>query len=372
MASIRARTRKDGTTSFNVLWREPGQRNISSRTFDLESDARMLKDFLDANGNTFALAARAAADLRSQAPTVQQVVAEHIDLISGVESGTKKKYRQLQARHIDPVLGTVPVDRLDRRRVLAWFDALDLSAKSKRNVQGLLSAALTRAVGARLVAENVAKGIRPPKTALKTRQPLFLTRGQVDLMQAAIADHHALLVAFLAGTGLRYSEAAALRPSSVVERGGRLTVQVRSAWKEGESGFYLGGPKTTKGTRDVTLPRGLEDQVRERAARTDAGHFLFGRFDGSPLQGPYFHKEVWQPMLTRANAPTAAAEYGTALGCRPGPHDLRHTHASWLIAAGVPLPVIQQRLGHESIQTTVNVYGHLAADADVAAADALD
>jgi integrase len=41
----------------------------------------------------------------------------------------------------------------------------------------------------------------------------------------------------------------------------------------------------------------------------------------------------------------------------PRVHDLRHTCASWMIAAGVPLPIIQQHLGHESIQTTIGVYG---------------
>ena len=50
-------------------------------------------------------------------------------------------------------------------------------------------------------------------------------------------------------------------------------------------------------------------------------------------------------------------------------HDLRHSHASWLIAAGVPLPIIQYRLGHESIKTTSDRYGHMLPGAgDVAAA----
>lgn len=50
------------------------------------------------------------------------------------------------------------------------------------------------------------------------------------------------------------------------------------------------------------------------------------------------------------------------LDMTPAPriHDLRHTFASWAIQAGVPLPVIQRQLGHESIQTTVDTYGHLA------------
>jgi integrase len=55
----------------------------------------------------------------------------------------------------------------------------------------------------------------------------------------------------------------------------------------------------------------------------------------------------------------------------PNPHDLRHTHASWLIADGVPLPWVQARLGHENIQTTVSVYGHLQPDAHLQMADAI-
>ena len=53
-------------------------------------------------------------------------------------------------------------------------------------------------------------------------------------------------------------------------------------------------------------------------------------------------------------------------------HDLRHTYAAWLISAGVPLPEIQRRLGHESIQTTVDVYGGLLEQAGDLADDAID
>ena len=53
-------------------------------------------------------------------------------------------------------------------------------------------------------------------------------------------------------------------------------------------------------------------------------------------------------------------------------HDLRHTHATMLLAAGVPVHVVQARLGHESIQTTVDIYGHVLAPSDVEASAALD
>ncbi|MFD6195709.1 tyrosine-type recombinase/integrase [Mycobacteriaceae bacterium NPDC060252] len=62
---------------------------------------------------------------------------------------------------------------------------------------------------------------------------------------------------------------------------------------------------------------------------------------------------------------------GCGFDPRPRIHDLRHTCASWLIQAGVPLPVIQQHLGHESIQTTVDVYGHLDLRSARAAAEAM-
>jgi integrase len=54
---------------------------------------------------------------------------------------------------------------------------------------------------------------------------------------------------------------------------------------------------------------------------------------------------------------------------KPRVHDLRHTNASWLIQAGVPLTVVQRHLGHESIQTTSDRYGHLDRKASRVVAD---
>jgi integrase len=53
-------------------------------------------------------------------------------------------------------------------------------------------------------------------------------------------------------------------------------------------------------------------------------------------------------------------------------HDLRHTHVAWLVAGGAPLPHIQARLGHESITTTIDTYGHLLPIGDELIADIID
>jgi integrase len=72
---------------------------------------------------------------------------------------------------------------------------------------------------------------------------------------------------------------------------------------------------------------------------------------GGRLDQVNWHGSRWQRAIKAAQL--------KGLTKTPRFHDLRHTHAAWLISAGVPLPVIQKRLGHKSIQITVDVYGGL-------------
>ncbi|WP_270256126.1 hypothetical protein [Kocuria marina] len=78
MASIRERTRKDGMTSWAVLWRDADTGKQTSRTLATQADAQSLVDFLNANGQSFPLAAQAASKLRSLARSVAAVVSDHI------------------------------------------------------------------------------------------------------------------------------------------------------------------------------------------------------------------------------------------------------------------------------------------------------
>jgi integrase len=87
-----------------------------------------------------------------------------------------------------------------------------------------------------------------------------------------------------------------------------------------------------------------------------AEEFIFRNGDGGPLRQPSFHEDRWRRAVTLAQS--------HGLAKRPRFHDLRHTHVAWLVAANTPLPKIQQRLGHESIQTTIDVYGGLLRDTD--------
>jgi integrase len=82
---------------------------------------------------------------------------------------------------------------------------------------------------------------------------------------------------------------------------------------------------------------------------------------GGPLRHRTFYRDIW---LKKCLPDSGIREPYPRL------HDLRHTHVAWLIALGTPLPVIQARLGHEKITTTIDTYGHLLPELQKAAADA--
>lgn len=93
---------------------------------------------------------------------------------------------------------------------------------------------------------------------------------------------------------------------------------------------------------------------------------------GNAVSHAHFRERVWLRAVEKAMDSELCTSLGMQVLSRaPTIHDLRHTHASWLIARGVPLPYVQARLGHESITTTVNVYGHLVADAHEQMASAI-
>lgn len=94
-----------------------------------------------------------------------------------------------------------------------------------------------------------------------------------------------------------------------------------------------------------------------------ADDFLFVTRNGFPLHNADFHTHVWRKLMKMVEAEGIP---------RFRFHDLRHTHVAWLVAGGAPLPHIQARLGHESITTTIDTYGHLLSVGDELISDIVD
>lgn len=382
MASIRTRELSRGGASHTITWRDP-ETGHKTRTFsdkdygpgEALNKALELKAFLDANGNTYKLAAKAKVRKDSTAPTVSEVVVRHIDLLRKPQPGTIAKYRNMAAAHIDSSdLGRTPVDKVNKAAVIDWLDELTvrqganqtpgapLSRKTKQNIHALLSAAFVTAMDAETMTRNPAKGVAEADLN-EAREAVYLSPEDLVMLAERIDPHYSLFIRFLGGTGLRYSEATALRRRDITIRDGRAAVRVSRAWKSKGKGEEIGPPKTKKANRTVTCNAGLSAALEEHLKQLGLDDFVFQRPDGDYVRNSRFHKEVWQPLMGEL--------VGKELDRKPWIHEIRHAHTTHLLDAGVPVHVVQARLGHEDPQTTLRVYARLAKASDAAAADAL-
>jgi integrase len=369
MASIQARSRATGTV-YRVMFRVAGEQR--SESFVDEGGALEFQALVDRIGGARAVAVRNARAARTDAavPLLKDWLEEHVRLATQLEVGTKHEYQRLAARTCLPRLGELPLDAIARDDVREWMTWQQsavakgggtLGHKSIKNAQGLLSTVLSAAVEAGHVPTNVAAGLALPKSA-HVEDHVFLTPEELRTLLHAVDDHWRPLVLLLAGTGLRWGEATALTVGDVDLDPAVPSVRVVKAWKRGEVGtFRIGAPKTRRSRRTVSLPTEVLAAVAPLCAERGGGELLFTGRQGARVSHQNFYPRVWQPLRELLPAHR-----------RPTIHDLRHTHASMLIRAGVPLPVIQRRLGHESIQTTIDVYGHLDASAGALAAEATD
>ena len=126
--------------------------------------------------------------------------------------------------------------------------------------------------------------------------------------------------------------------------------------------MLYGKPKTKASRRSLRLTRSTVEVLAEhlRVHGSPATNLVFAGPDDGPIRGSNFRHRVW------------AAAVEASVGRPMRFHDLRHTHAALLIAAGVHPKVIQMRLGHSSYSTTMDLYGHLMPGIDDRAVDALE
>ncbi|MEH3078188.1 MAG: site-specific integrase [Quadrisphaera sp.] len=367
MSSIRPRRRNDGSTYYSVLFRDEGKQR--SRSFERHDAARRYQRLVDSIGPK---AADEMVDIPREAdlpPTLAEWLEHHLKHATGITEGTRADYQRLAERSWLPTLGAVPVDAVSRDAVAAWVGrqakaltnrGTPTSAKTISNAHTLLSTVMASAVQAGHRADNPCRGVRLPRT--ERDEMVFLSHAEFAHLVAAVPEFWRPLVATLAGTGVRWGEATALQWGDVDLEADVPVLRVARAWKRGgPGGRTLGAPKTRRALRSVSLPPEVADALRPHAGDSEA--LVFTGKNGNRVDHRYFHRAVWKPAvaaLAGDRVEPTTGEVTPGRGKRPRIHDLRHSHASWLLGAGVSLHVVQRRLGHESITTTVDVYGHLA------------
>ncbi|MBG0740679.1 site-specific integrase [Paeniglutamicibacter antarcticus] len=368
MASIVVRPSRTGPKAYQVRWRDPEVGSQQSITFVSETEAVTLKKLLDANGQSFKVAQDAILDARRKVPSVTEVVQEHIDLLVRPSVGTVRTYQTMLNLHIVPTLGSIAVDRVDIRHLTAWIKSMQKkgrSAKTIKNVHALLYSAMETAIALKYRSDNPCRRVQLPTGEKPEDEARFLTHREFGLIMDGMKQAYKVFTEFLVMTGTRFGEATAVTVADVDLLAKPATVRINKAWKRGaNSEFYLGATKTGAGKRTVALNPQLVERLIPLVATRAGTELLFPAPRGGQLRHRVFWAIYWLPAVKAAQAKGLVKE--------PRIHDLRHTHASWLIQDGVSLFTISRRLGHASTSTTEQIYGHLMPQALQDAADAVE
>lgn len=269
------------------------------------------------------------------------------------------------------LIAKVPLTRLTPAQVESAMAKLlerGLSAQTVRHARSTLRRALHDAMRDGLVTRNVAALARPPR--LQRREMRALTPAEVDRLLRGTADTtHGPLFAVAVGSGLRLGELLGLRWSDVDLEARQLTVR-RALTRADGGGWTFDEPKTARSRRTVMLPAVAVDGLRRQRAR-QAEERLAAGAAWQDQDGLVFTDALGRPLQPSAVS-HAFRDAAERLGLPVRLHDLRHTAASLLLAAGVPLKVVSETLGHSSIAITADVYSHVTPDLKREAADAMD
>lgn len=369
MAWIRKRRRNDGGITYVVTWREPGDTKES--TLSIKDDlarAELNVQLLDANGQSFAAAKRAQDNANIGGPSLRDVMTKHINLLTSAGPSAIASYRSAVRDHFAGQFGHMPIKAVRHEDIVTWIRYMEakpnlrnkkktLSAKSISNHHGLLSATMKTAIRLGLRDDNPCGGIALPKDDATEEKMHFMTREESSAIINEMPERYRPLLKALLATGMRWGEATALYAKDFKLDASPPTVRIERAWKSDRAGnFYIGPPKTKKSRRTISLPASLVTEIREHVeAARKSGTFVFLDDDGLQIRQNRFYN-YWKRGLTRLGYPAVEGE-------RPRIHDFRHTHASMMLSGGFEIFKLSRRLGHESIQTTVDRYSHLTPDA---------
>lgn len=357
MAWIQRLPRRDGLVSYKVYWRDPARR-VCTKTFRKRKDAdRFLRDiehkkdvgtYIDPGLGRIPLAEFWEYFIRTSAPPAES---------------TQALYRMQARRHILPRLGGAPLGSITRpavRSFLADLQEAGVGAPTINSTYRLLRRVLSVAVDEGRIAANPAARIEAPKPS--AREMNFLTPKQVFALSHNVDDKYRVLILFLAYTGVRIGEAAALRVKNVDFLKGQARIVEASKEVDGKQSV---GPTKNRLNRSVALPNFLVEELSVQVAKySDAGRpdaLVFPSPAGTFLRQKAFRSRVFKPALRRVGLPQSVR-----------PHDLRHTSVALAIQAGWHPRKIQEMLGHSSIEVTFGTYGHLFDSLHSEGADRLD
>jgi integrase len=348
-----------------------GERREMGKTFRTKRDAEAWRDAQRAERSAGPMA-------RPSRSTLTEFLDQWLAGLNDVSGRTREDYENIARRYLRPLLGARRLDQITTPMVREMLATLarpeaeggrGLKPRTVPYVHAVLRLALNQAVADGKLPRNPAVGKRMVPARVR-REPSVLSAAQVtQLLDATRDDPHHALWAVLTLTGLRPSEALALRWSDVNLDRRELRVMRKLRRPKNGTAWVIEDCKTDKSRRVVPLVpaavealachRDRQEVERLTAPRYAAHDFVFADGAGEPSRADGVHKYHWLPTLVRLNLPRVRL------------YDARHSCATMLLESGVPMRVVQEILGHASMILTADTYSHVTPAFKRQAADAL-
>jgi integrase len=293
-----------------------------------------------------------------------------------VSSRSLERYTELARKNLAPLLGALALSKLQPAHISqAYARALTsgrrdgtggLSARTVTHMHRVLHEALQQAVVWRLLTNNPAAFVKPPKVQ-RAEMKTYDLQQTAELLEA-LRGNRMFIPTLLAGLcGLRRGEIAALRWRHIDFDAGHISIE-QSA-EQTHAGVRYKPPKSGR-ARTVAMGATVIAELRaHRLAQVQAllsigvrltdDSFVVTQADGSPVQ-PNTLTHNWVIECAKIGLPRIRF------------HDMRHTHATHLLASGVHPKIASERLGHSKVGLTLDTYSHVLPNMQADAAALVD
>lgn len=284
--------------------------------------------------------------------------AEHV--VPMTRQKSQERYEGLIRNHIVPSLGNIELAKVtpsDIQGLEARLLANGMAPKGVESVHNVISGSFKYALRMEIVWRNPAKAVSPPKIARKEVEPPVISWVKGILRQAEVEQHPLFpCLHLIAYTGIRRGETLGLRHQDLDLEHGTVSI-VQTVSRSVQKGIIVEPTKSNAGRRVIDI-----DDITVKILRAHIGTQLLYRAElGDAYQdtGLIFPGPLGEPInpmkLTRAFQALAKKQgiQGAKL------HNLRHFHASVMLQNGASLLLVSKRLGHASVSTTGDIYGHL-------------
>ncbi|GAB3801392.1 tyrosine-type recombinase/integrase [Virgibacillus kimchii] len=275
-----------------------------------------------------------------------------------VEPGTFEHYESYMRKHIIPGLGRWKISKLESHHIESFMDEIhekELSQRSKKHIYRILSSALLK--GKKYgIKDGIMDDIEAPK--VNKQEIEYWTQEEVAAFMGNLkSKNHALPIILSLATGMRRGEILGLRWSKIDFDNKKISVSHQL--KKNREGIWHLSPqlKTSTSYRTIDIDDDTIEILKKHKRQQEKDKMKCGPdYEDKDLVcatsiGGFIKPTYLRTVFNRTIDKSGVKKISF--------HGLRHTHATLLLQSGIHPKVVQERLGHRSIQTTLDTYSHI-------------